>query len=323
MTDTYGMTSDLGISFQNSYGTALANSIFWVPFMSEDIGVTKEPLIEENMTGRFDEGKHHEGLNAVPGELECEAHPISLGVLLKATLGDPTTVQSGNLYTHTFKPRTSDFDRYAAGRPVTITKHLGDAGSAHRYYDLVGSKLSMSVANGELFKASVEFVGGKYTQLSEPAASYPTGDPFAWSVASVSIGGSANSDVRELNIELDNALEGKHTLNNAKTPSRVKRAGRRTLAIGGTLVFDTQDEYQQFISQSERNLTLHLVGAADITSGYNEGLTVIVPLLRYVEFKPVAGGPGAIEVSISGKGVYSVTSATALQVTLVNTQTGY
>lgn len=321
--DTYGMTTDVGISFQNSYGTALANSIFFVPFLSEDFSVTKEPIVQENMTGRFDEGATYEGLNSTGGKLDCEAHPISIGVLLKAALNDPTTVTSGSLYTHTFKPRTTDFDDYAAQRPVTITKHLGDSGSAHRYYDNVASKLTLSVANGELFKASAEFVGGKYTQVAEPAASYPYGNSFTWDVASVSVGGTANGDLTELNIELDNAIEAKHTLNSSKYPSRVKRSGRRTLSVGGTLIFDTQTEYQQFISQSERNLTVNLVGAASITSGYNESMTIIVPLFRYTEFKPVAGGAGKVEVGFSGKGVYSVTSATALQITLVNTQPGY
>lgn len=320
---SYGMKTNVGISFQNSYGTPLANSIYWVPFLSEGFAVSKEQIIEENMKGIFDEGINYEGINANEGALEVEAHPITIGALFKSMFGSPTTVTSGSLYTHTFKPTTADFDNFSAKIPVTITKDLGDTGSAHRFYDMNASKLSLSVANGELLKASIEFMGGKYSQVVAPAASYPTGKGWTWDVASVSLSGTANVDVAELNVEMDDALENKYTLNNTKTPSRTKRSGRRTLSVGGTLIFDTQTEYQQFISQSERNLTVHMKGLANITSGYDEGLTLIVPLLRYTEFKPVAGGAEKLEVGFTGKGVYSTTSATALHIILVNSQAAY
>ena len=320
---SYGMKTNVGISFQNSYGTALANSIYWVPFLSEGFAVSKEPIVAENMTGVFDEGATYEGLNAGEGTLEVEAHPIILGAMLKALMGSPTTVTSGAYYTHTFKPRTADFDDFAAGIPVTISKSLGDTGSAHRFYDMVASKMSLSVANGELLKASMDFMGGKYSQVAAPAASYPAGKSFTWDVASVSIAGAANADISEFNMELDESLENKYTLNATKTPSRTKRSGRRTLSVGGTLIFDTQSEYQKFLDQSERNLTVNMVGLANVQSGYNELLTITVPLFRYVEFKPVAGGAEKLEVGFSGKGVYSTTSATMLQITLANTQAAY
>jgi len=320
---SYGMKTNVGISFQNSYGTALANSIYWVPFLSEGFAISKEPIVSEGMTGVFDEGATYEGSNAVEGTLEVEAHPIVLGAMLKALMGPPTTVTSGAYYTHTFKPRTADFDDFAAGIPVTISKALGDTGSAHRYYDMVASKMSLSVANGELLKASMDFMGGKYSQIVAPAASYPAGKSFTWDVASVSIAGAANADISEFNMDMDESLENKYTLNATKTPSRTKRSGRRTLSVGGTLIFDTQSEYQKFLDQSERNLTVNMVGLANVQSGYNELLTITVPLFRYVEFKPVAGGAELLEVGFSGKGVYSTTSATMLQITLANTQAAY
>ena len=320
---SYGMKANVAISFQNSYGAANVASRYWIPYLSEGFAVTKEPITSEAMTGVFDEGAMYEGLNAVEGKLEVEAHPISLGVLLKSVMGNPTSVQSGAIYTHTFKPRTSDFDDYAANIPLTISKDLGDSGSSHQYYDMVASKLSLSAANGELLKCSVDFLGGKYAQIIAPAASYPTGKGWTWDVASVSLSGTANGNFGDLSFELDEALENKHTLNNTKTPSRTKRSGRRSLAIGGTLIFDNQTEYQQFLSQAERNLTVSFRGPTVVQSGYYDTFELIIPLFRYIEFKPLAGGPGKVEVGFSGKGVYSVTSANLLTATLVNTQPAY
>ena len=320
---SYGTKTNLGISFQNSYGTALANSIYWIPFLSEGFAVAKEPIVAENMTGVFDEGPSYEGLNTNEGTIECEARGIPMGVLFKAQFGAPTTVTSGAVYTHTFKPATADWDDYAAHQPVTITKHLGDSGSAHRFSDMVASKLSISVANGELLKLSQDYMGGKYSQVAAPAASYGSGKEFSFDVTSISLAGAANGDISDLSIEIDEALENKYTLNATRTPSRTKRSGKRTLAVNGTLIFDTQTEYQEFLNQTERNLTVNFRGTTQIQSGYYESLTLIVPLFRYVEFKPVAGGAEKIEVGFSGKGIYSTTSATALHVTLVNTQPAY
>lgn len=319
----YGMKTDIGLSFQNSYGTALVNSIYWLSFLSEDFAIAKEQIVSEGMRGVFDEGAHYEGMNAVDATLELEAQAIPLGALLKAAFGSPTSVQSGGIYSHTYKPTTSDFDAFAAKRPCTIVKQLGDSGSAHQFYDMVPSKFGLSIANGELLKVSAGFLGGKYSQSAAVAASYPTGKHWTWDVASVTLATSANGALIDLNIEIDDSLENKYTLGTQKTPTRTVRSGFRTLSIDGTLLFDNQNEYQKFIDQSERELIVNLKGTTEIQSGYYETLTIRAPLFRYTEFKPVAGGPGKIEASFSAKGVYSVSSATALQITLVNTQAAY
>lgn len=320
----YGMDASVGICFQNSFGTALTSSMHWISQLSEDIALKKEPIISEGMRGVYDEGAIYEGLNSVEGGIEAEAHPISVGALLKTVLGNPTSVTSGAIFTHTFKPRTSDFDQYAAGQPCTIVKHLGDAGSAHRYYDMVGGELELSCSAGEFLKVKVGFTGGKYDQVAEIAASYPTGDSlFTWDVASFSIGGSAVNDLSEWSLTLSENLANQHTMNGLKTPAKTKRDGFRTLEIAGTLIFDTQTEYQQFLSQSEREMDVTLKTASQIQSGYYETLRIQTPKMRYTEFPPTQNAAGQLEVGVSAKGVYSVTSATALQITLINSKSGY
>lgn len=319
---SYGQNSKIGISFQNSYGTPLQNSVFWIPKLSESINIDKPPLIEQNLRGVFDEGAHHEGLNTISGSLEAEAAPIPLGVMLKCVMGDPATVTSDSLYTHTFKPRTSDWDSLCANVPVTIEKYV-DAGSADLFYDMTGSMLELSIANGEFVKAKVDFVGGQYTQQGDTAESYPSTTLWSWDATSVSIGGSGKPEIMDMTLTLNENLEAQGTLDATKTPSRIKRTGFRTMEIGGTVKFDNTDEYDAFLKQSERELIVHFEGTTQVQSGYNEALTVTVPLMRHVDFKPAAGGPGELEVSFSSKGVYSVTSATAMQIELRNSQSGY
>ena len=314
---SYGNNSKLGISFQNSYGTMLQNSVYWIPKLSESINITKPPLIEGNIRGVFDEGNHYEGPNTIGGSIEAEASAIPLGVMLKCVLGQPSTVVSGSLYTHTFKPRTSDWDNSCANIPVTIEKYL-DAGSSDIFYDMTGSALSMTYAHGEFMKVAVDFVGGKHSQQSDTAEAYPSTSLWCWDTTSVSIGGSAKSEIVSMSLKLSENLEAQGTLNNSKYPSRIKRTGFRTLEISGTLKFDNAEEYQAYLDLSERPLIIHSEGTTAVQSGYNESVTLTVPLLKHTDFKPAQSGPGEIEVSFTSKGIYSVSSATAMQVELRN-----
>lgn len=320
----YGQNSKIGISFQDSYGpgNALQNSIFWVPNLSESINVDKPPLIEQNLRGVFDEGAHHDGLNTIVGTLEVEASAIPVGVMMKSVLGNPATVASGTFFTHTFKPRTADFDDLCANVPITIEKFT-DVGSADLYSNMTGTMLTLSIANGEFVKCAVDFVGGDVTQQVDTAESFPTDKLWTWDATSVSIGGVAKPEIMDMTLTLNENLEAMGTLDATKTPSRIKRTGFRVLEIAGTLKFDNALEYDEFLLQSERELIVHFEGVTGVSSGFNEALTIKTPLLRHVDFKPAAGGPGEIEVGFSSKGVYSVSSATAIEIVLRNTQSGY
>ena len=319
---SYGQLSRIGLSFQNSFGAPLASSVYWLPVVSESIALAKPQIIAQGMRGIHDEGAHYEGANAAAGDLEIEAEAVPLGVMLKAWAGDPVTVTSGSLYTHTFKPRTSDFDEVSAGNPCTVHKYMG-VGSADQFSDMNASTLEISVANGELLGAKISMVGGSFAQTVGLAASYDNGKHFSWDASSVTIAGAAVSELKDLTLTVDESIEASHTLNGSKYPSRCKRSGFRSVNIAGTIMFDNDTEYNAFLNQTERNLTAHFEGQTAVQSGYNEALTVIVPLGRTTEFSPQVGGAGEIEVSFSSKGVYSVTSATATAFELRNGQAAY
>jgi len=318
----YGQNSNIALGFQNSFGTSLTNSLYFIPHLSDGVGLDIPPLVDESMRGINDEGDTYEGPKSVGGDIESRAQAIPFGVLCKAMMGDPVTVNSGGIYTHTFKPVTTDFDIKSANVPVTYYQYL-DTGSAQLHYDLVATTFEIGIAQGELLRAKVGFVGGKFMQRAPLSPVYPTGKRFAWNVTSLSVGGAAKSEQMDLTITLDDSIEAMHTLSGSKFPDRVKRSGFRTVTVAGTLKFDNQDEYQQFISQSERELVVNFEGVTEIQSGYNEAIRITVPNMRYSDLKPVAGGVGLIEVSFTAMGKYNTSSGTSLEVTVVNTQAAY
>ena len=319
----YGNNSVIGIIFQDSYGSVGdTSSAHFIPFISEGINLAIPPIYSENMRSIIDEGDTYQGPRTIEGDLDCEAQPLALGAMLNSVLELTGSVNSDAIYTHTFKPRTSDFDEKSAGNPVTVYKYL-ETGSAMMMSDLNGNTLELGIANGELLKAKVGFVGGTFSQTAAVAESFTTGKRWTWDQTSLSIGGTAQDLAMDLTITVDETIEAQHTLNASQYPARTKRTGFRSVAVAGTLKFDNQDEYQEFISQSERELVLHFEGSTEIQSGYYDALTITLPAMRYEEVAPAAGGPGAIEVGITGRGKYSVDSATAMEITLVNTQATY
>ena len=319
---TYGMKATVSLAFQNSGGTLNTNSLHHLAFLDESFSHDIEQIISQAMRGRLDEGDHYEGMHSIGGGLNIEAHPIDMGVLLRAVLGPPTTTTSDAIYTHVFEPRAADFDERFAGDPMTIQKYL-NAGSAWLLYDMVANGLNMSISGGELLKMGVDFVGGQFSEAAAVAASYRDGKPYTWNQGSFDMAGAALTDLRELSLALGNSIEARHNLVASSYPWRYKRSASRTIALSGNMDFASQDEYQEFLSQSERALDVTFKNAVAIQSGYTEEVRIQAPLFRHTQFSPQVGGPGQIEVGFSGKGVYSATSATALRITLINTLAAY
>lgn len=311
----YGINAVLGMAFQTSYGSSAGvSSAQWFQFNSESVGIKKPPLVSQAMRGVFDEAPTYEGPNTVEGTFAIDARAADLGYLLKASVGSAGSVTAiGSGFTHHFKPVNRDFDDKSAMVPFTLFKYLG-VGSGDSFPDLNGSTLELSIANGELAQATLGVVGGRYAQtsLSNNATSYYTSDRIAWDVASLQIGGAAIDFGSAITITIDNKLEAKHALRVGKFPSAIKRTGTRTISVNGTLRFESHAEKLAYLNQTERNLTLHLQGITNISSGVRESLTVIVPAFRYTDHPDAANGPTDLEVGFTGVAKYDTSSATAI-----------
>ena len=323
----YGLNAKIGIAFQNSYGTqADLGSLHWIPFLTESVGRNLPPLRSENMRGIFDQGDRSSGLATVDGDLEFEAQAVPLGAMIKSVVGNVTVVDSSStaqLFTHTFLPRTADHQISSAEQPVTYYKDLDVTDDPQVFTDLNGTVLELNVANGEFLKAKVSFVGGQRTTQSSVAYVLDPGKRWTWDVASFQIGGVANGELTSFNLSIDNGLEAMHTMNNTKDASRIKRQNPRVITVGGSVKFENHTELDLFIAETQQALIVHLANATEVQSGYPEQLTIDIPAMIYDEFKPTGDAPGQLEVSFTGTAEYHIGSATAIELTLINSHAAY
>lgn len=321
-----GQDAVIGLARQNSWGTAAnTDSLHHVPLLSEDVNLQRPDLLSGNLNSRLDENDGVAGPRQVAGTISAEIAPKALGVLIQSVLGPPTTTTSGSgVAAHVFQPATADFGIYAAVVPHTYYKKFSNVSTGDLDMNLVGNELELSVRNGELVQCRVAFLGGTHAFQSSLGLTAEDPELIPWSVSSVSIGGTAKSNIRDLSLAVNNNAESMHALDGSTYPNRVKRTGKREIRISGTLFFDDASEYVDFINGTTRELVATFTGDDEIQSGYYNTLEIIVPQMKYSAVPLAITGPEELEVSFEARGEYNTGSGTALQITLTNSwQAGY
>ena len=321
----YGQDAKIGFAFQNSHGTvASINSMYPMPFTAESIVPDVPELLAQNMEGRFDEGVAYAGARNVGGTIQVEAQPQTLGVWLKALMGDPTSVQSGAIYTHTFQPRTADFDTNVIGTPISMYKNLADAGQVPLFRDLVCTRLEFNLANGELLTIGAAITGGVVeTKTTSADIGTASGRHWPWDVTSVELGGAANVDFQNLSVIIDEQATPRWTVRTQRDPSRVKRDGRRQVRVNGTVRFADQTEYDLFLATTAQNLKITMTSPIEIQSGYYDTFTMEFPAFKYLTYPIDFPDESEKLVTFEGKGDYVVGSGHSVVMTLINTYAAF
>ncbi len=313
----YGMKSHVMWNFQDSYGTSQVTSLQAIPVTEESLNLEIEVFAEENFYARFGESPYHEGQHSISGDISMQAHPIAMGWLLKSTLGLTSTTSDTNDQTHVFKPRTTDFDGYAAGDPATVEVYY-DTGSAAVYYDLVGNNLSLSVTNGELLSVTAGFVGAGFSRKAAGSPTYTEAKPFIWNQFSGSYDGNDICELKDLTVDYNNNVEADWTLCASKAPQRIKRTSQQTVELSGTMLFEAHSYMQEFEAQTEKRFLANFAGQEAPNS-----LLIDIPKMRFETFEVSIADAGMIEASFTARGIFDTTSNYALEITLVNTQEYY
>jgi hypothetical protein len=291
-----------------------------MPFLSEALTPAYPELLSENMEGQFDEGEAYSGARNVGGTLSFEAQPASIGVALKAICGTPTVVNSNSIRTHTFQPRTADFDDNLCGNPLSLYKNLADGATVPVYRDLVATRMELSVSNGEFLVVGLDVTGGVVdTKIASADIGVAAGKKWTWDVTSLQLGGAANTDFADITVTLDEQASTRHVLQTSQDPARVKRDGRRQIRVSGTVRFQDQAEYDIFLAQTTQALRVTMTSPTEIESGYFDTFDIVIPAFKYLTYPVEFGGPEELQVTFDGKAEYHAGSGTAIEFTIINT----
>ena len=320
----YGQNVHLGISFQNSFGASNTSSMHYFPIISESLSENIPELESEAVMARFEAGDSYTGMREYAGDIVFEGHPVLLGKMLKAWFGQASGTLTNSYYAHEFNPITADFCNLSALPPMTIEVYR-DAGSAHLFSDMLCNQLVIEIAHGSIVKATASLIGANRAKLAKSTPTYLPGSCYTFDQASFSWQGSndgALDIVQTFTVTMNNNLEAIGTLNATTRPSRIKRAGYRTIEIGGTMLFENDNEIDHFLNGAQQRVVATLTGQG-IGGTDKASLEMDFPSFRYTEFPVNMGGVGLISANFSGKAKYNSGSGTMATFTLTNTLSAY
>ena len=317
---SYGALSHIGISAQQSYGTATA-SWDYLPIISESLVTEIEQLEEEGMRARFESGAVHEGLITVAGDIVFEPHPILMGHFLRGVTGQASGTLTNSVYIWEFIPRQADFSTNCAVPPFALQVYR-DNGSAWQFTDSLVNQLSIDISGGTITKATASLLCRVSSLMTKTSPSFPSGNPWNWSQASLSLAGTANGDIESLSFVINNNIEGLAMLDNTRVHGKHLRTGYRESNFSGNMDFASQTEYNKFRMGSEQAIKITITGDTTATS-YNNQLVIDIPQAKYSSFPVNISGAGRISVGFDGAAKYNTTSAYAVRFSLTNTRATY
>jgi hypothetical protein len=320
----FGGLTHVGLGKETTWGTPVAATEY-LKFVSEGISEEIEQLVQESIGEIVDEGATFEGLHTISGDVSFDAYPNVLGHILRATLGAPVTTAidgPNNVYQHVFTPVQSNFSNVCALPPYTFEVHR-DLENAFQYAGAVVNELKLNFGTDDkIMQGTASIIAKKLAMIAKTTPSFETTNPFLWSQVTITLAGSANTDVSTLELSVNNALEGRATLDGTTDISRIWRSGKRSFDFG--LTFDLKDltEFNRFKSQSEVAAKIEFLGPV-INASNKFKLTIDIPKFRYTAFPINVGGAEAITAQVNATAKYDAAIGAPIKITLVNTKQSY
>ncbi len=316
----YGFASHIGIVRENSFGVLAGARTDFIEALSESLTETRERFETRNVYGGFYEADDHAGLKRTEGDIVLTANGESVGFPLAGCLGVASTaeVASGELYTHTFTARTTDLEneRYNDSYSIEVLRH--DVTSAFHILGAVFNKVSLNVVPNQALQVTASVLAKSTDIGSASTPTFPGSpvDPFTFDTCSISWNGAANQAFEALTIDFDNQGEAIPVLNDSDEIYKIKR-GVQAIRVSATLNFENLDEWNNFDTQATGRLFVHFTKANSFS------MLIDVPSVRWTGFTANAGGRERITAALEGRGFYNAGSASAIEIQLTNTVSGY
>lgn len=301
--------TQLGTKDETTYGTAVTVDRF-VPFLSESIQPetfrTRTPgLRAGKRTARTDE--YVPGVLGYAGSIEIPVESAGFGIWLKRALGAvATSGPTGGAYQHV---GTIDADDCLPSFTMQVNRALAPCAATDQAFTWEGCQVSsweLNVSVDEVVRFSAEIIaedGTTGTALA--AASYPAGEPLAWSKASLTVGGTT-VPVTSFSLKCNNNLKtDRYYLQNSARRSKAARDDFPEITVEFEADFGSLTQYNRFVAETASGTRAALVFAATSvtqigTSGTFPGVSVSLPAVDFTEVSVAVEGTEMLMQSITG-----------------------
>jgi hypothetical protein len=253
----------------------------------------------------------------VAGDINFELSP-QYGRLLKHIFGSLVTTGGAAPYTHTYK---------IGALPVgmMIEKQFTDLATA-KYFQYNGCKVNqfkLSVKGEGFIPCTVSLLGAKETEASSTHDATATDNghtPFDGFEGSVKQGGSPLGTVTDMELSLDNGLDGDTYVIDGTGQRYSMSEGLSKVSGKMNCLFDTTTLYDIAVAHTETALELHFTkGAGTGASAGNEKLSFYMDEAILKPMSPVVTGPKGLLVELGFEAYYNDDAdASALRAVLLS-----
>ena len=314
-----GAAGFLGLGKEATWGSSIAATDF-VELLSEGMALSIDRFDIKNIGAIYTEPDDMSGIRRIAGDVSMPLFPEVALPIVAGILGNPTVtvVLSGFLHTNTFKTPTAD---YASGLPTMpfTFEVFRDVTSSFNYTGVVMNTLQIEVAPNQEVRATVGCIGKATSIISKSSPTFASSpvEPFAFDTCSLSIGGTGTALIESFTLNLDNQLDGIPALNATTAIAKIRRTGPQMVNISGTMDFADLTEYNNFLNQTEQAFVMNFTRANSFA------MKITLPRVIYTAFPVSMGGRERLTVSFEGKGRYHVGSATAVEIAVTTTSSGF
>jgi hypothetical protein len=320
-----GLDAQLGVGVESTYGTRVAPTTF-LPFESESLTleqtyIENQPLMAGVMVQPS--GYHVSSTRSASGSIELLYHDRGMGKLLSMlTGGSPAITTPGGGTTsrrQTFNIGTTS----PVGKSLSLQVGRPDSAGTVRPFDYTGCKVteaSISIESGEA--ATLSLTVDAQDEKTDQSLATPTftaaARPYGFKNWAVTIGGSAHTRVRSLNVNIPlNMAVDRYHLGNSGIKDEPLVNAQSEISVTATLEFASLADHTRFRNESV------VAFEAKATNALIEGAiyydtTITIPAAKQISSGPVVAGPDIITNDVEFKALWDGTNA---PLTIVNTNT--
>jgi hypothetical protein len=285
---------------ESAFGTHVTTTGINVSDVSEDID--RSLLVEENIDN-YIAATAYGGPLKISGSMEGTVRPKQLEYLLKAFMGDATGPE------------------YTFGVPTSMSIDVGEElmNQETQYVGCGITKLSLKFMAKDFVTFSADFFAKNYSLAAYSAPTISAEDPAVFYNASLSIGGSLSTEIKEISLDMDRKLDEDNFVLNDFTLHRLARTGVTDVAGSITFAETAFDEYRRAITGTTSGTAVdanNTVGNAALViictnmAGVTK-LTITIPVAVYGK-----GGKKISKVSEVEKNVDFVATGSGFTITV-------
>jgi hypothetical protein len=317
MAEFIGKQVQFGVAVESTRGTAEATAMKWFRQISCTIVERAAHAKDESTRGRLEEGLGRRVVQKwVEGDFEGYLHADDVGYLLASLYGKvTTTVVTGSVKSHLFELAQN------ITHP-TLTLFVHDGVESKTFAGGVVTSLEISVAQEEMLHVKGSFVAGA-AGASSDTPTYGTEYDFiardvTVKVAATEAGLAAATalKLKDLTIKWDAGAQRDHVIGSYDPDDTYNTK----LAIEGdfTRNFGDTDFKDMFLGDTAKYMSIAIVGAAEIATGHNPSVTVVLNRVQVTDWNKAGGASELVTEPVKFEATLNQTDVEQSTVTLKN-----